>query len=134
MKINLPRHSTLDLILLTIITGGIYVPIYYIRLDNMTKNISISKNNKFLLKVYLCSAMTQVLLIIMSLYHPISKSIIDPLKYFNLALAIWFAFLFSAVVTIYLKKHRKKIKYNAVWLVILSYLYLQYKINETLRK
>jgi len=128
------KQSLIKLILLTMITLGIYVPFWFLKQRKIAEKLSIKKKlyNK-LIYIFIIVFIIRVLFFILDLSSG-NLDIRTAYSFFNTLNAIILlvlAFNLRSVLEEYYKKNKvKKREFCRFWTFIFSYLYLQYRINE----
>lgn len=132
MMRNFDKKSVFLMVFLVLITGGIYIPIYFINIKKITNNLKISKKiPNFLLYFFLVLSIVQVIVMLLSFQYSILNQIGEIINFGYLILTLFLAFRLKDILNDYFNNLVKvRVTYDSVLTFFFTIFYLQYKINK----
>jgi len=136
MRNKLEKKSVLLLIVLIIVTLGIYVPIWFGKLKKTLDGFKTKqKANGNLINFLLVLSILEVVIIIPSVFSPSLDLVSSILNLTSSIIVLVLAFQFKNILNEYFNKiQNKNVSFSGIATFFFTIFYLQYKINRALEK
>lgn len=129
---NQPKsQSIIVMILLTFVTLGIYIPIYFLILKHSTDKLNQQKKSDGTLVYFLLvTSIIEIIFFFIGIIYPIFDKLSDYFYYGNVVLILFASFEFRSILSEYYQLNGKNSAFSGLWTFLFTIYYLQYKINQ----